>query len=102
MVQREHFILSSVQTARLYLCSISKPKKDADMNFWKKVLPIILGLIGLLLIIGVVLDWDWLCDPLYTRSMNSIFGRTGRRILFGLLGSIMVLVSVLRLKNKKK
>ena len=42
------------------------------------------------------------CDPLYTRSMNSIFGRTGRRILFGLLGSIMVLVSVLRLKNKKK
>ena len=70
------------------------------MNFWKKVLPIILGLIGLLLIIGV--DWDWLCDPLYTRSMNSIFGRTGRRILFGLLGSIMVLVSVLRLKNKKK
>ncbi len=72
------------------------------MNFWKKVLPIILGLIGLLLIIGVVLNWDWLCDPLYTRSMNSIFGRTGRRILFGLLGSIMVLVSVLRLKNKKK
>lgn len=72
------------------------------MNFWKKVWPIMLGLIGLLLIIGVVLDWDWLCDPLYTRSMNSIFGRTGRRILFGLLGIIMVLVSVLRLKNKKK
>lgn len=72
------------------------------MNFWKKVWPIMLGLIGLLLIIGVVLDWDWLCDPLYTRSMNSILGRTGRRILFGLLGSIMVLVSVLRLKNKKK
>ena len=29
------------------------------MNFWKKVWPIMLGLIGLLLIIGVVLDWDW-------------------------------------------
>lgn len=86
----------------MYLYSISRPKKDANMNFWKKVWPIMLGLIGLLLIIGVVLDWDWLCDPLYTRSMNSIFGRTGRRILFGLLGSIMVLVSVLRLKNKKK
>lgn len=35
------------------------------------------------------------------RVLNGI-GRTGRRILFGLLGSIMVLVSVLRLKNKKK
>lgn len=35
------------------------------------------------------------------RVLNGI-GRTGRRILFGLLGSIMVLVSVLSLKNKKK
>ena len=49
---------------------------------------------GLFFLLGAILNWNWLCDPKGTRSAYSIFGRTGRRIAFGIVGAVLIIVGV--------
>ena len=49
---------------------------------------------GVFLLLGAILNWNWLCDPKGTRSAYSIFGRTGRRIAFGVGGVVLLIVGV--------
>ena len=51
--------------------------------------------IGVLCVIGAVRDWDWLCDPTGTRQAQSMFGRGGRRLIFGLCGGLLIVLGVL-------
>ena len=51
--------------------------------------------IGVLCVIGAVRDWDWLCDPAGTRQAQSMFGRGGRRLIFGLGGGLLIVLGIL-------
>ena len=51
--------------------------------------------IGVLCVIGAVRDWDWLCDPAGTRQALSMFGRGGRRLIFGLCGGLLIVLGIL-------
>ena len=45
-------------------------------------------------LLGAILNWNWLCNPKGTRSVYSIFGRTGHRIAFGVGGAVLLIVGV--------
>lgn len=49
--------------------------------------------IGVLLVIGAILNWNWLCDPTGTPDVHR-HGRSYRRVLFFLLGVLLTVVSI--------
>ena len=49
---------------------------------------------GVFFLLGAIMNWNWLCDPKGTHSAYSIFGRTGRRIAFGIVGAVLIIVGV--------
>ena len=50
-------------------------------------------MIGVVLLIGAIRNWNWLCDP--TGAPNSHrYGRGARRVIFFLLGVILIVVSI--------
>lgn len=46
-------------------------------------------LIGALVLTGVILDWDWLCDP--SRGGRRFRSRKANRIFIGILGACLLL-----------
>ena len=49
---------------------------------------------GVFFLLGAILNWNWLCDPKGTRSAYRLFGRTGRRVAFGVGGAVLLIVGV--------
>ena len=56
--------------------------------------PLVFLAVGVFLLLGAIMNWNWLCDPKGTRSVYSIFGRTGHRIAFGVGGAVLLIVGV--------
>ncbi len=54
---------------------------------------IVMLVIGVLLLIGAILNWNWLCDPT-GKPDSQRYGRSSRRIIFFLLGIVLIAVSV--------
>ena len=50
-------------------------------------------LIGAVLLIGVIRNWNWLCDPTGTQDAYR-HGRGYRRAIFFLLGALLIVVSI--------
>ena len=50
-------------------------------------------LIGVLLLIGAILNWDWLCAPTGKPDSHR-YGRGSRRVIFFLLGIVLIVVSI--------
>ena len=50
-------------------------------------------LIGVLLLIGAILNWDWLCAPT-GKPDSRRYGRGSRRAIFFLLGIVLIVVSI--------
>ncbi len=50
-------------------------------------------MIGVVLLIGAIRNWDWLCDPTGTRDAHR-HGRGYRRAIFFLLGVLLIVVSI--------
>lgn len=49
--------------------------------------------VGIVLLIGAVRNWNWLCDP--TGAPNSHrYGRGSRRVIFFLLGVALIVISI--------
>ncbi len=49
--------------------------------------------IGAALLIGTIMNWNWLCNP--TGAPNSHrYGRGSRRAIFFLLGVLLIVVSI--------
>ena len=46
-------------------------------------------IIGAVLLIGAIMNWNWLCDPA-GKPYAHLLGRTGRRIFFFAAGSLLV------------
>lgn len=48
---------------------------------------------GIVVLIGSIMNWNWLCDP--TGAPDSqLYGRGSRRIIFLAAGAILIVVSV--------
>ena len=51
-------------------------------------------IIGAVLLIGAIMNWNWLCDPTGAPHSNR-FGRGSQRVIFFLLGVVLIVVSIL-------
>ena len=49
-------------------------------------------LIGVVILIGAIRNWNWLCDPTGTRDPRH--SRGYRRVVFFLLGVLLIVVSI--------
>ena len=50
-------------------------------------------IIGAVLLIGAIMNWNWLCDPTGNPDAHR-YGRGSRRVIFFLLGLVLIIVSV--------
>lgn len=53
--------------------------------------------IGLFSLCGAWFNWDWFMTARKARFFVTVFGRTGARIFYGLLGSAFVVAGILAL-----
>ena len=49
--------------------------------------------VGVVLLIGAIMNWNWLCDPTGTRDAYR-HSRGYRRVVFFLLGVLLIVVSI--------
>ena len=49
--------------------------------------------VGLVVLIGAILNWNWLCDPIGKPDSHR-YGRGSRRMIFFLLGIVLLVVSI--------
>lgn len=50
-------------------------------------------IIGIVLLIGAIMNWNWLCDPTGKPDSHR-YGRGSRRVIFFLLGIVLIIVSI--------
>ena len=50
-------------------------------------------LIGVVILIGTIRNWNWLCDPTGKPDSHR-YGRGSRRVIFFLLGVLLIVVSI--------
>lgn len=50
-------------------------------------------IIGVVILIGVIRNWNWLCDPTGKPDSHR-YGRGSRRVIFFLLGVLLIVVSI--------
>ena len=50
-------------------------------------------IIGVVILIGAIRNWNWLCDPTGKPDSHR-YGRGSRRVIFFLLGVLLIVVSV--------
>ena len=51
-------------------------------------------LIGAVILIGAICNWNWLCDPTGKPDSHR-YGRGSRRVIFFLLGIVLIVTSVI-------
>ena len=51
-------------------------------------------IIGIVLLIGAIMNWNWLCDPT-GKPESHRYGRGSRRVIFFLLGMVLIVVSIM-------
>ena len=49
--------------------------------------------VGVVILIGTIRNWNWLCDPTEAPDSHR-YGRGSRRMIFFLLGIVLIVVSV--------
>ena len=49
--------------------------------------------VGIVLLIGAVRNWNWLCDPTGAPNAHR-YGRGSRRVIFFLLGVVLIVISI--------
>ncbi|MFR0767206.1 MAG: Imm17 family immunity protein [[Eubacterium] siraeum] len=51
------------------------------------------AIIGVVILIGSTRNWNWLCDPAGAPDSHR-YGRGSRRVIFFLLGILLIVVSI--------
>ena len=51
-------------------------------------------LIGAVILIGAICNWNWLCDPTGKPDSHR-YGRGSRRVIFFLLGIVLIVTSIM-------
>lgn len=49
--------------------------------------------VAVVLLIGAIMNWNWLCDPTGKPDSHR-YGRSSRRVIFFLLGIVLLVVSI--------
>lgn len=49
--------------------------------------------VGVVLLVGAIMNWNWLCDPTGKPDSHR-YGRSSRRVIFFLLGIVLLVVSI--------
>ncbi len=62
--------------------------------FLKEYEEIVTLVVGVVAMIGSIQNWDWMCDPTGA-PYSQHYGRGARRVIFFLLGLVLVLVSIM-------
>ena len=68
-------------------------EQRTDHNIFARALVHCLGAIGVVILIGAIRNWNWLCDPTGTRDAHR-HSRGYRRVVFFLLGGLLIVVSI--------
>ncbi len=63
------------------------------MAFLQEYWYIASAIAGVVTLIGAICNWNWLCDPTGAPRSHR-FGRGSRRVIFFLLGVILIIVSI--------
>ena len=50
--------------------------------------------VGAVLLIGAIMNWNWLCDPTGKPDSHR-YGRGSRRVIFFLLGIVLIVTSIM-------
>ena len=50
-------------------------------------------IIGVVILIGAIRNWNWLCDPTGKPDSHR-YGRGSRRVIFFLLGVLLIVVTI--------
>lgn len=50
-------------------------------------------IIGVVILIGAIRNWNWLCDPTGKPDSHR-YGRGSRRVIFFLLGVLLIVVNI--------
>ncbi len=53
-------------------------------------------ILGIILLIGAILNWNWLCNPVGKPDSHR-YGQNFRRMIFSLLGVLLMIVSIWRI-----
>ena len=51
-------------------------------------------IIGVILLIGAIMNWNWRCDPTGKPDAHR-YGRGSRRVIFFLLGIVLIVTSIM-------
>lgn len=51
--------------------------------------------IGIYALIGAICDWEWFMNSRKARTMVSLLGRDGTRVLYSILGVLLIVLGVL-------
>ena len=51
-------------------------------------------IIGVVILIGAIRNWNWLCDPTGKPDSHR-YGRGSRRVIFFLLGLVLIVTSIM-------
>ena len=51
-------------------------------------------IIGVVILIGAIRNWNWLCDPTGKPDSHR-YGRGSRRVQFFLLGIVLIVISIM-------
>lgn len=51
-------------------------------------------IVGVVILIGALMNWNWLCDPTGAPHSHR-YGRGSRRVIFFLLGIVLIVTSVM-------
>ncbi|MFR5495005.1 MAG: immunity 17 family protein [Ruminococcus bicirculans (ex Wegman et al. 2014)] len=54
---------------------------------------IVSAIVGVVLLIGAICNWNWLCDPTGAPHSHR-YGHGSRRVIFFLLGILLIVVSI--------
>lgn len=52
------------------------------------------AVVGVVILIGAMMNWNWLCDPTGKPDSHR-YGRSSRRVIFFLLGIVLIVVSIM-------
>ena len=49
--------------------------------------------VGVVVLIGAIRNWNWLCDPTGKPDSHR-YGRSSRRVIFFLMGAVLIVVGI--------
>ena len=55
---------------------------------------IVVLLFGVVILLGAIMNWNWLCDPI-GKPDSHLYGRGSRRLIFFLLGVVLIAASIM-------